>query len=532
LLHHPDDHEVGPRRDDGAAWKTYKEGEQRMRKSRKALVATTAAVLTAAAAAGAAIAPIKNYAVGISGGYDTTRLLSVGDTIPETSNPSLQYQMVGIPDGLGAHQNPNGTKTVFLNHELPSGTLSEPLVGRPLNRGAHVSRLILDARGNVVSGDRAYDVVYNENTLVGPAPEVGNATRAFSRFCSGSLAGPEHGFDRFIYITNEEDGTPATTFDGKGGLAVAIFGNELHTLPKLGRFAWENTLIQPTSGDLTVAMGMEDGPNALDPAVENSQVYMYVGRKDRSPGASVLRRNGLDNGQLYVLVPAHAGNADEAAFRNGSIRVEWELIPNAGDLDEAQLEAASDAAGAFRFARPEDGAFVPDNPSQFIFVTTGGAAGANELGRLYSLKLNPFSPTGRGTLEVEYNADQIVAGGDIAVSPDNIDISDDYLMVQEDGTAESRVVMAAKGRDGSIWRFPISGRGVNVESAERIVELDPPGRDGIAVGPGIWETSGIIDASSLFGENTWLFDVQAHPPTTAPKPNTVEDGQLLLLTGP
>ena len=504
-----------------------------MRRSKKALVATTAAVLTAAAAAGAAIAPIKDYAVGSSSGYDTTRLLSVGDTIPETSNPAREYQMVGIPDGLGAHPNANGTKTVFMNHELPSATLSEPLVGRPLNRGAHVSKLFLGAQGNVISGDRAYDVIYNENTFVGPAPEVGNTTRAFSRFCSGSLAGPEHGFDRYIYLTNEEDGTPASTFDGKGGLAVAIFDNELHTLPKLGRFAWENTLIQPTSGNLTVAMGMEDGPNALDPAVENSQVYMYVGRKDRSQGASVLRRNGLDNGQLYVLVPAHSGNPDEATFRNGSMRVEWELIPNAGDLDEAQLEAASDAVGAFRFARPEDGAFVPDHPNQFLFVTTGGAAGANELGRLYSLKLNPFSPTGTGTLEVEYNADQIVArGGDIAVSPDNIDISGEYLMVQEDGTAESRPVMAAKGRDGSIWRFDVSGRGPNVASAQRIVELDPPGRDGVPVLPGVWETSGIIDASTLFGDDTWLFDVQAHAPTATPKPNTVEDGQLLLLTGP
>jgi hypothetical protein len=89
--------------------------------------------------------------------------------------------------------------------------------------------------------------------------------------------------------------------------------------------------------------------------------------------------------------------------------------------------------------------------------------------------------------------------------------------------------MAAKGRDGSIWRFDISKQGVDVSSAERVVELDPPGRDGVPVGPGIWESSGIIDASALYGPNTWLFDVQAHPPTTAPAPNTVEDGQLLLL---
>ena len=50
------------------------------------------------------------------------------------------------------------------------------------------------------------------------------------------------------------------------------------------------------------------------------------------------------------------------------------------------------------------------------------------------------------------------------------------------------------------------------------------------VGPGIWETSGIIDGATLFGDNSWIFDVQAHPPTQAPNPaSQVEDGQLLLM---
>lgn len=43
-------------------------------------------------------------------------------------------------------------------------------------------------------------------------------------------------------------------------------------------------------------------------------------------------------------------------------------------------------------------------------------------------------------------------------------------------------------------------------AATRVAELDPPGRDGLAVGPGVWETSGIIDASALFGADTWLSD--------------------------
>jgi hypothetical protein len=50
----------------------------------------------------------------------------------------------------------------------------------------------------------------------------------------------------------------------------------------------------------------------------------------------------------------------------------------------------------------------------------------------------------------------------------------------------------------------------------------------VAVGPGVWETSGIISAPFL-GEDVWIFDVQAHSPTGAPLGGTVEDGQLLVL---
>ena len=70
-----------------------------------------------------------------------------------------------------------------------------------------------------------------------------------------------------------------------------------------------------------------------------------------------------------------------------------------------------------------------------------------------------------------------------------------------------------------------------MSSATRVAELDSPGRDNIPVPvSGTWETSGIIDSDELFwGSDSWLFDVQAHAPTTAPPSNTVEDGQLLLL---
>ena len=502
--------------------------------------ATIAALVVAALALVGSInaaTSVKPYVEAVGGEYTVRPLFSVDDKVPLLGGAAgQQYRMVGIPDGLGAHPNGDGTSTLFMNHELNANALSEPVVGGPKNRGAIVSQFVLNASGDPIAGRRAYDRVYQEDTFVGPAPDATNATRALARFCSGFLAGPQHGFDRWIYLTNEEEQAAANTFDGKGGQSVAIFDNELHALPALARYAKENTVVQPDQSTEAVIFSFEDGPATLD-----SQLYMYVGKKDRSAGASVLERNGLADGTVYVFRSLDLSRNSERTFRSGSVTGEWVPIPNAENLTDVQLEAANDAVNAMTFVRPEDGAFNPNDRNEVFWVTTGSSSGAddgvNELGRLYSLRLHPGNVTKPATLTIVYNADTVVAaGGDIAISPDNVDASDRYLMINEDGTTESRLVMAAKGRDGSIWRFdlrkgPVHGIGVDASSATRIAQLDPPGRDGVPVGPGIWETSGIIDATALFGADTWLSDVQAHPPTTAPggAPVTVEDGQLFLL---
>ncbi len=497
-------------------------------------IGLTAVVATAVAVA--AITPSKPYAVGIAEGYETKPLLTVGDTVPETGNPARQYQMVGIPDGLGAHKGKGRTTVLYMNHELGFDVPSRTTLGEPRDRGAVVSRYILDRDGTPMSGERAYDEVYLENTYVGPAPTEANTTRSFARFCSASLAGKADGFDTEIYFANEES-AGASTFDGLGGVAVAIVGNKAHGLPKLGHFAWENTLVKPDKRGRkqVVLVGMEDGPSDLAVANSNSQVYLYVGTKERG-SSSVLSRNGLDNGKLYVLAPVNPAFSSEETFTSGSIDVKWVQVPNANTTTDVQLEAASDAAGAFRFARPEDGAFNKENSDHYVFVTTGGStspATANALGRIYSLEFDEDDPLRPARLTVEVNADQVLAaGGDTAISPDNIDTSEDYLMVNEDGTTQSRAAMTSKNRDGSIWRFRMGESRVRGASATRVAALTGSlgGRnDNLPVTAGIWETTGIIDASAFFGDDAWLFNVQAHPPTTSP-PDTVEDGQLLLLT--
>jgi hypothetical protein len=460
---------------------------------------------------------VHPYTVPVGTDYSIIPILSSGDRVPRTGHADQLFQMIGIPDGIGAHENRNGTTTLFLNQEVGNTVRSEPLIGQPLARGAFVSKLILGPDASVLSGDLAYTKVYAENEYVGPAATVSNSTPAFSRFCSGALAWKDAGFDRPIYFCGEES-SGTNTFDGRGGSAVAIFGDALYTLPRLGHLSWENAVPRPDAGRETVIMCMEDGD------LGDCQLYMYVGYKDSSRHAGALRRNGLDNGALYVFVGEAGGPTNEATLTGGSISGHWVELPGAESMTDTQLEAAADAVGAFGFDRIEDGAFRPRNANEFYFDTTGGSA-ANSLGRVYQLALDPSGVLGSARLTMMFAADQgVAAGGDIAVSPDNVAVSDDYLMICEDGTAQSRLVMAAKGRKGNIWRMNL-----HTGALANVAELRATGRDGIPTNPGIWETSGIIDTSSLFGPDTWIFDVQAHSPTGAPLPNTVEDGQLLIM---
>ena len=480
---------------------------------------------------------VKPYAKGLAG-WTTEPIISAGDTVPETGAGSAQYRMVGIPDGLGVERlggkdkrkNRGGAVRVWMTHEFTQTDASEPRVGRPAQRGAFADQLILNRKGEVLSARRAFDRVYQDSTFVGPAADASNTTPAFSRWCSAFLAGRHVGFDRTIFFANEETGPaasgPTASFDPKGSQSVAIFNNEAHALSKLGHFPKENTVVMRGTGNRTVILTTEDGPRTPD-----SQLYMYVGRKHRS-SRNPLRRNGLDNGKLYVLASDDNRDNENALLQGDTVHVHWAEIKNADQLTDVQTEAAADAAGAFGFVRIEDGAFRPNAKREFWFNTTGDQAApeddphTNELGRLYRLRFDGRNPLKGARLTQAYNADQLTAQQDGPLSPDNLDATKRFVIINEDGTAGSRDDMERRNRDGSIWVVPRKSAG-NPATFQRVAELvgrSEGGRDGIKTTSGIWETSGVV----AFGRNSFLFDVQAHPPTTAP-PGTGEDGQLLIL---
>ena len=72
------------------------------------------------------VTSIPAYAEPVSADYDIIPLLSSGDRVPRTGLPGFEYQLVGIPDGLGAHANGDGTITVYMNHEFGNNAQHEP----------------------------------------------------------------------------------------------------------------------------------------------------------------------------------------------------------------------------------------------------------------------------------------------------------------------------------------------------------------------------------------------------------------------
>src|SRR6185295_16427011 len=81
----------------------------------------------------------------------TASLLTVGDSIGG-------YRMVGIPDGLGAFDNGDGTFTVLMNHELVN---SQGTVRAHGSKGAFVSKWIINkSTMTVLSGGDLMRSVY------------------------------------------------------------------------------------------------------------------------------------------------------------------------------------------------------------------------------------------------------------------------------------------------------------------------------------------------------------------------------------
>ena len=478
------------------------------------------------------------YLLPVVSGVETTSLFTVGDGAAGNG-----YQMVGIPDGMGAYLKSSGTRApdivVLMNHELRD---TAGIVRRHGQKGAFVSRLVLDGQTMRVKSGR--DLInpsvkywdYPSARYVTAAPKFADGTDqqlAFSRFCSGTLSAPGifwnpasgKGTHEQIYFANEENGEVGRVF------GVTTAGNA-KALPRIGLASWENNNPAANLSDTTLLVASEDGPG------DGSQLWTYVGTK-QSKGSAVDRA-GLTNGQSYVIDAVNQLVTNDAQFRAAYGKgvgapvtlsaVDWKQ-PGAAQNAEAKAKGLS-------LNRVEDGVWDPNFRNDFYFVTTEGGAkdglgiDARDGGGLWRLSFKDIDhPAAGATLTLLLDGSEDVGFAEPKINkPDNMTLDrHGNLLIQEDPGGNNHVarVLAYRVADGALGvaaRFDpaLFGPGA-VEDPLRLT-IDE-------------ESSGVIDAEALFGEpGAFLLDTQIHTNKGLPAgtgPGTVEEyverGQLLRL---
>jgi len=441
------------------------------------------------------------YLTPVVSGVSFTSILTVGDAA------NNGYRMVGIPDGLGAYDNNDGTFTLLMNHELPNTSGAVRAHG---SKGAFVSKWKI----------RKYDLAVLEGSdliqnlkLWNPATSSYNTfnssnpyTTGLNRYCSADLPAPTafynpattKGTQVKIYLNGEEAGNEGRAF------AHILIGPEAGTsyeLPRLGKFSWENSVANPKPSDWTIVAGTDDATPG--------QVYFYLGAKSRSGNA--IDRAGLNNGNLYgPVITGFSTETDGTVPPNGTSF--WLAnLGNVANMTGAQIEAASNAAGVARFLRPEDGAWDPSNPNDFYFVTTNGF---NNPSRLWKLHFNDInSPWMGGTVTVVLN------GTEGQKMFDNMAIDNTgHILLQEDVGNNAHI--------GKIWQYTIGDGDLKIVAQHDSLRFKTGAPLFLTQDE---ESSGIIDVSSILGPGMFLSVVQAHYPVAG---EFVEGGQLLAMLNP
>jgi len=441
------------------------------------------------------------YVIPVRSGVQTTSVLTTPDIING-------YKMCGTPDGLGAFDNGNGTFTLLMNHEFVN---TAGIVRAHGSKGAFVSKWIINkANLSVVSGS---DLMQNVKLWNGSAYTTYNTanpyTTGFSRFCSGDLPAPSafynattgKGTQERIYMNGEESGNEGRSF---AHIVTGPNAGTSYELPYLGKLSWENSVANPATGDKTVVAGLDDATPG--------QVYFYIGTKTNS--GTETEKAGLSNGNLYG--PAVSGMLIETSAFIPNAGTAFTMI-NLGDvhsLTGTTINTNSNNAGITQFLRPEDGAWDPQHPEDFYFVTTNGFNSPSRLWRMHFSNINDLTQGGTITAVLDGTEGQQMF--------DNLTIDHwGHILIVED--------VGNNAHNGKLWQYTIA-----TDALIQLGKHDPArfGDIGMAATAPYnqdEEASGIIDVQEILGAGMFLFDDQAHYSIAG---DAVEGGQLLALFNP
>ena len=440
----------------------------------------------------------------------TESLLTVGDSVGG-------YKMAGIPDGLGAFDNGDGTFTVLMNHEIGS-TLGAVRAHGAV--GAFVSEWVFDKTTlEVKSGHDLIQHIFTYNAAtqnyVDHSASLGNG-EALNRLCSADLADQGAFYNSAtglgynggrLFLNGEESGVEGRAF---AHIASGAQAGNSYELAGLGNLAYENVVANAHTGDKTVVAATDDGTGG--------QVYFYVG--DKKATGSAIDMAGLTGGHLFGLKVDEFSTAPDSLNTNplGSDNISAFSLVDLGDVSGktgAQIEATSQAAGVSSFLRPEDGAWDVLNSNRFYFVTTNAF---DKPTQLWAADFNDASnPALGGTIKLLVNGNE--NGADHPQMFDNITV-----------TAQGKVILVEdvgnNAHLGKVWEYDPATDSLSQLAQHDANLFKQGGADFLTQDE---EASGVIDVSHILGnagENVYLADTQAHYSIAG---ELVEGGQLQLI---
>lgn len=478
--------------------------------------------------AGASSAQIKGpstgstpYLLPTQSYVSTYSILTTDNTGAAADDTVGGYGLAGIPDGLGAYDNGDGTFTLLVNHEISSGSGAVRAHG---TAGAFVSEWVI-SKSNfaVLSGSDLMRSVYAWNTTTQQSNTT-TSTVAFSRFCSGDLAAPTAfynssnglGSTARIYLHGEEGsangyqlGTVATGAAKGKSYILGKFNLSTNGSGGSGIGAWENALANPYAQNRTIVIGNNDGGSGI----MNNAIAIYVGTKTNT--GSEVDKAGLTNGVTkFIRVTANSAEIINASTR-------------ATNITSGTAFTLSSTAST-SFSRPEDGAWNTLDARQYYFVTTdvynsladgqGGQIGRSRLWRLNFTDI--ANPDAGGTI------DMLLDGTEGQNMFDNIAVSPDGLVFLEEDVGFS-------SHNDKVWQYdPVT------DTLVQILKHDPArfgdlSRAATSPFTADEEASGIIDISSIMGVNgvndKWLISADQAHYTSGITSAQVEGGQIFAI---
>ncbi|MBK8954446.1 MAG: esterase-like activity of phytase family protein [Saprospiraceae bacterium] len=423
-----------------------------------------------------------------------TSILTVG----ESANG---YTLCGIPDGMGAYDNGDGSFTILLNHEF--GTTAGAVRAHG-STGAFISKWkVRKSDLKVLNGE---DLVKKVNLWNGTGYTEG--TTAFARLCSADLPPytafyHKSGIKRLgtmtrLFLNGEETGDEGRAF---AHIATGVNTGTSYELPYLGKASWENVVAHPESGVNTLVALLDDS--------NGGQVYFYLGKKGTA--GNEIDRAGLSKGKLFGLkvenYPVELDSVIPASNQRFSI-VDLGTVQNKSG---AELNTMSNANAVTQFKRPEDGTWIQGEPNVFYFVTTNAF---NAPSRLWKIEFDDIQhPEKGGTIEIPLDGTEGQKMFDNMCSD-----SRGNLLLQEDVGNNARL--------GKIWQYNIS-----TDELKTVGDHDPTrfinGAHNFLTQDE--ESSGIIDVRHILGHGMFLLVDQAHYPLPG---QLVQGGQILAMYNP